>query len=155
MNVLRILTCALGSLAISVFAVACGDDDEDTAATTTAAASAETVNVTGEDFSYDLSATPTTETKEITFENAGKQPHEVLFARINEGYTLQDAIDAKGKKGTAEMIGRTFAEPGKEGKPIEIDQPLEPGHYAMLCAIPFKGTPHYELGMQEEFDITG
>jgi plastocyanin len=161
MRTRRILAGALGilALALAMGAVACGDDeDEDTAATTgaetTEAASAETVDVIGDDFSFELSATPTAETTEITFENVGEEPHELIFARINEGYTVEDAIKAEGEKGTAEEIGFLFAKPGETAKkPIEIKQPLEPGNYAMVCAIPYKGKPHFELGMQEEFTI--
>jgi plastocyanin len=155
MRNLMILICALGALALSLGAVACGDDDEDEGEETTAAeeASAETVNVTGADFSFELSATPTAETQEVTFENVGEEPHELIFARINEGYTLEEAIKEEGEKGTAELIGATFAKPGEESKPIEVKKPLEPGNYAMVCTIDFKGEPHYELGMQEEFTI--
>jgi plastocyanin len=156
MRNLMFLICALAVLALSFGAVACGDDDEDDGDETTTAAeeaSAETVDVTGDDFSFELSATPTAETTEVTFENVGKEPHELIFARINEGFTVEDAIKAEGEEGTAEEIGFTFAKPGEEAKPIEIKKPLEPGNYAMVCAIPFKGQPHFDLGMQEEFTI--
>ena len=151
-----ILICALSALALSLGAVACGDDDEDEGEETTTAAeeaSAETVDVTGDDFSFELSATPTVETQELTFENVGEEPHELIFARINEGFTLEEAIKEEGEKGTAELIGATFAKPGEESKPIEVKKPLEPGSYAMVCTIDFKGEPHYDLGMQEEFTI--
>jgi plastocyanin len=156
MKGLKFLICALGVLALSFGAVACGDEDEDEGEETTPAAeeaSAETVDVTGDDFSFELSATPTAETTEVTFENVGEEPHELIFARINEGYTLEDAIEAEGEEGTAEEIGFSRAAPGEEGRPIEIRQPLEPGNYAMVCTIPFQGEPHYDLGMQEEFTI--
>jgi plastocyanin len=155
MKGLKFLICALGVLALSLGAVACGDDDEDEGEETTAAeeASAETVNVTGDDFSFDLSATPTAETQEITFENVGEEPHELIFAKINEGYTLEDAIEAEGEEGTAEEIGFSRAAPGEEGRPIEIKKPLEPGTYGMVCTIPYEGQPHFELGMQEEITI--
>jgi hypothetical protein len=159
MKGLRILTCALGVVALSSFAVACGgDDDEDTAATTpTTEAGAETVNVTANEYSFELSATPTAETREITLENVGEEPHDLIFARINEGYTLQDAIEAEGRKGTAEQFRPVlFAKPGEEAKrTIRLDG-LEPGHYAMVCTIETKdGQPHFDLGMTEEFDVTG
>jgi plastocyanin len=156
MRSLRFLICALGVLALSFGAVACGDDDDDEGEETTTAAeeaSAETVDVTGDDFSFELSATPTAETTEVTFENVGEEDHELIFAKINEGFTLEDAIKAEGEQGTTEMIGFSFAKPGEAGKPIEIKQPLEPGNYAMVCTIPFQGEPHYDLGMQEEFTI--
>jgi len=152
----RLLMVGAATLALALGVVACGgdDDDEEGAATTPEEASAETVAVTGAEYAFDLSATPTAETTEITFENAGGEKHNLIFARINEGFTLEEAIEAEGEKGTAEEIGFTLAAPGKEGRPIEVKQPLEPGNYAMVCTVRTKdGEPHYDLGMQTEFTI--
>jgi len=160
---LRFALCALAVLALAMFVAACGDDDEDSASTdgaattesaTTESASAGTVAVTGTDYAFELSATPTADTQEITFVNEGDEPHNLIFARINEGHTLDEAFEAQGRKGTAEDIGDTFAAPGEEGKPIEIKQPLEPGNYAMVCTLETQdGELHYDLGMQDEFTI--
>jgi hypothetical protein len=148
-----ILLVATGILALGLFAGACGGGDE--GEETTAQPSAETVDVTAADYSFDLSATPTADTKEITLENVGEEQHQLIFARINEGFTLQDAIKAEGQKGTAEELGIVVAPPGGEAKrPIEIKKPLEPGNYAMVCTFRTEeGEPHYSLGQQEEFEI--
>jgi hypothetical protein len=148
-----ILLVATGILALGLFAGGCGGDDEEDE--TTAQPSAETVDVTAADYSFDLSATPTAETKEITLENVGEEQHQLIFARINEGSTLQEAIEAEGQKGTAEELGIIVAPPGGAAKqPIEIKKPLEPGNYAMVCTFRTKdGEPHYSLGQQEEFEI--
>jgi plastocyanin len=155
MRILKILAVAASGLVLALGAAACGGDDDDEETTAAEEASAETVNVTGDDFSFELSATPTAETQEITFENIGEEDHELIFAKINEGYTLQDAIEAEGRKGTAEQFRPIlFAKPGETAKrSIEIKEPLEPGNYAMVCAIPYKGDPHYDLGMQTEFTV--
>jgi plastocyanin len=158
---LTMLLCALGIVVLSAGLVACGDDDDDddsaateAATTTEASTDSSTVDVTGVEYSFELSATPTADTQEITFTNDGAEEHNLIFARINEGFTLEEAIKEEGEKGTAEEIGFTFAKPGEEGKPIEIKQPLEPGNYAMICTVSSKdGPPHFELGMQEEFTI--
>jgi plastocyanin len=152
----RLLLIGAATLVLALGAVACGGDDDDEEAATTPAEepSAETVEVTAGEYAFDLSASPAADTTEITFENAGGEPHNLIFARINEGFTIEDALEAEGEKGTAEEIGFTFAKPGEEGKPIEIKEPLELGNYAMVCTVENKdGTPHYELGMQEEFTI--
>jgi plastocyanin len=147
-----ILVAALIALSVTAFAGACGGDDDE-GEETTAETSAETVDVTAADYSFDLSTTPTADTKEITFENVGKEDHELIFAKINEGYTLQDAIKAEGRKGTAELLGRAVAKPGGQGKPLKVSG-LKPGDYAMVCAFRTKdGKPHYSLGQQEEFVI--
>ena len=157
MKHLKFMLCALGVLALAMGVAACGDDDDDgddSAATTTETASAETVDVTGTEYSFDLSATPTTDTKEITFTNDGAEEHDLIFAKINEGYTLDEAFEAQGRKGTAEDLGATFAKPGETAKPIELKQPLEPGNYAVVCTLQTKdGELHYDLGMKDEFTI--
>jgi plastocyanin len=153
----KLFAIGAAMVALSLGAVACGGDDDDdgeSAATTTEEASAETVDVMAGEYAFELSATPTADTREITFENAGGEDHNLIFARINEGFTIDEAIEAEGEKGTAEEVGFTFAKPGQEGKPIEIKQPLEPGTYAMVCTVRTKdGEFHYDLGMQEEFTI--
>jgi plastocyanin len=152
----RQLMVGAATLALALGAVACGgdDDDEEGAATAPEEASAETVNVTATEYEFELSATPSAETQEVTYVNDGQEDHDLIFARINEGFTLDDALEAEGEKGTAEEIGFSFAKPGKEGRPIQIKEPLEPGNYAMVCTVRTKdGPPHYELGMQTEFTI--
>ena len=156
MKTKKFVLCALGILALAMFVAACGDDDDDDSASTTETASAETVSVTGSEYQFDLSATPTADTTEITFTNDGAEDHDLIFAKINEGYTLDDAIKAEGREGTAEQFRPVlFAKPGEEAKgSIELPDGLEPGHYAMVCTVSSKdGPPHFELGMQEEFDI--
>jgi hypothetical protein len=153
----RLLTIGAASLVLALGAVACGgdDDDEESAATTTEGTSAETVSVTATEYDFELSATPNADTREITFANAGKEDHDLIFVKINEGYTLDDALKAEGEKGTAEQFRPVlFAKPGEEAKgAIELDA-LEPGNYAMVCTVATKGgPPHFELGMTEEFTI--
>ena len=145
-----------GALAFGV--AACGDDDdegsESSESTTEETASAEEVTLEAVEYEFDLSATPTAETTEITFDNQGEEPHVLIFARISDDYTVDEAFELEGKKGSAtEVTKPTEAGPG-ESVTVELENPLEPGHYAMLCPIPGpKGEPHYKLGQLEEFDI--
>ena len=76
----------------------------------------------------------------------------MIFARISEGFTLDEAVEMQGKEGSAVMIAQAEAAPG-ESKTVEVKEPIEPGAYAMLCPIESKEGPHYELGQLEEFDI--
>jgi len=154
---IRILLGALAMLAISLGAVACGDDDDesaDSSATTTETdtASAEEVTVTAEEYSFDLSATPTTDTKEVTFDNQGQEFHVMIFARINEGFTVEEAVKMEGEGGSADLLAEAESAPGKTTT-AKVKGPIEPGSYAMLCPIESKDGPHYELGQLEEFDI--
>ena len=134
----------------------CGDDDEESGgdeAAVESTESAESVTVTADEYSFELSATPTTETTEVVFDNAGKEEHVLIFARINEGFTTEEAIKMEGEKGSATPIVETGAPPGKE-QTLEVKKPIEPGEYAMICPLPSKeGPPHFELGQLEEFSI--
>ena len=76
---------ALATVAVAAFAAACGGDDDDDDGGEEA--SATDVTVTAKEYSFDLSATPTADTQEVTLQNDGEQPHVLIFARINEGFT--------------------------------------------------------------------
>jgi len=141
------------ALALALGAGACGEDEgEESAATTEESASAEQVTVVSTEYDFELSATPTAQTQEVTFDNQGKQPHVMIFARINEGFTLDEAIEMEGEGGSATIVAQTEAGPGAK-KVVEVKKPIEPGEYAMLCPIRGKEGPHYELGQLEEFEI--
>jgi len=138
---------------LGLFAGACGSDDsDDSSSTTSDEASAEEVTVTAEEYSFDLSATPTADTKEVTFDNQGKEFHVMVFARLNEGFTLDEAVELQGRKGSADTIAEAEAAPG-ESKAVKVEAPIDPGDYVMLCPIESKDGAHYELGQLQEFSI--
>lgn len=145
------ILAVLSAILLGVGLSACGGDDstdstEATDAATTADAT--TVDVTATEYEFALSATPTTDTTEVNFINDGEEEHALVFAKINDGFTVEEAYELEGKKGSAVLYGDTGAKPGKEST-IKIDKPIEPGNYAMLCPIP----GHMELGQLEEFEI--
>lgn len=134
---------------------ACGDDEESSsgsASEETTEASAEEVTVTATEYEFDLSATPTADTQSVTFQNDGKEFHVMIFARINEGFTLDEAVKLEGEKGSAEEIASLEGPPG-QSTTAEIKKPIEPGSYAILCPIGGPEGAHYELGQLEEFEI--
>jgi plastocyanin len=147
------------ALAIAAGIAACGGDEDDettdTAATTTEAASAETVTVTTADtsdgYTWDVSTTPTAETKEIEFVNESKEGHGLIFARLGEGYTVDEAYELQGRKGSATTVAEGGAGPGQT-KTAKVTEPIEPGSYVLLCPIGGK-PPHYQLGQLAEFEI--
>ena len=150
---------ALSAAVLAIGLAACGSDDstESSAAATdattaTTEASAETVDVSAIEWEFDLSATPTADTKTVTFTNNGEQPHVLVFAKLNDGYTVDEAVKLQGKKGSAEEVGTADAAPG-ETATINVKKPLEPGHYVMLCPLSGPDGPHYKLGQLQEFDI--
>jgi hypothetical protein len=155
---IRALATAL-LVALATGIAACGGDDDDTtdtAATTTEAASAETVTVTTSDtsdgYTWDVSATPTADTKAIEFVNDGKEGHALIFARLGEGFTVDEAYELQGRKGSATTVAEGGAGPGQT-KTAKVTEPIEPGSYAILCPISGKQGPHYKLGQLAEFEI--
>lgn len=151
----RRIPAALAALALGFGVAACGDDEDegsDEAATEETVAAADEVTLTATEYEFDLSATPTAETKSVTFDNQGEEQHVMIFARINEGFTLDEAYELQGEKGSAEVVAEAEAKPGKSTT-VEIKDPIEPGSYAMLCPIGGKDGPHYKLGQLQEFEI--
>ena len=157
----RLIAVLAALIALSLFAVACGDDDEEGSGsgseetTQTESESAKTVTLTADDkpeYTFELSATPTAETKTVKFKNEGEQFHVLIFARINEGFTLDEAFQMEGEGGSATVVGESEAAPGKTAT-VRINKPLKPGSYAMLCPIGGPKGPHYKLGQLQEFEI--
>lgn len=145
--------------ALAFGSASCGDDDEEGSSEATESteetASTEEITLEATEYEFDLSATPNAETTSVTFDNMGEEFHVMIFARINEGFTLEEAIQMEGEKGSATIAAEAEAAPG-ESKTVEIEEELEPGSYAMLCPIESKesdNVPHFELGQLEEFDI--
>ena len=138
-------------IAIALFAGACGGDDDDDSAGEEA--SATDVTVTAQEYSLELSATPTADTEEVTLQNDGDEPHALVFARINDGFTLDEAFELRGEKGSAETVAELDVRPGQSVTKT-VKGPLEPGNYAMVCPIPAGGgKTHYDLGQVQEFEI--
>jgi hypothetical protein len=142
-----VLTLALG-------AAACGGDDDDEETTE---ASPEDVTVTTSDtadgYTWDVSPTPTAETKSVTLQNESEEEHALIFARLGQGYTVDEAYKLEGAKGSAtEVIRTTGAGPGKSAT-ADVREPLDPGDYVLLCPLVGKDGPHYKLGQLDEFAI--
>ena len=154
MNGKRSLVGALAALALGVGAAACGDDEETTAGAESASAEKVTLTTgdTADGFSWEVEPTPTAETKTITYVNQSELPHALLFARLGEGYTIDEAYKLQGRQGSATVVAQsdrqTSPGPG-ETVTIDVTKPLDPGNYAMLCPIP----GHYQQGQLEEFEI--
>ena len=96
----------------------------------------------------------------VTFElnNAGKEPHHVWVARLDEGKTLADL--------GAAMEGHGGPPPwfvsvgGPQGMPAGVASQatvfLTPGNYVYICFIPSAdGAPHVAKGMIRPFTVAG
>jgi hypothetical protein len=95
----------------------------------------------------------------VEFKNESNQPHALIFARLGEGFTVDEALALQGRKGSAtQVIPQGTAPPGNRdvdphGEIVDVTKPLTPGDYVMLCPLAGKNGPHYKLGQLEEFTI--
>ena len=156
MKTSRLLLVLIAALSMSLLVSACGDDDDEGSGGSEPAAqeeSAEKVTLTADEYTFELSATPTPETKSVTFKNNGEQFHVMIFARLNKGFTLDEAFKMQGRGGSAVQIAETEAPPGKSST-VQITKPLKPGRYVMLCPIGGPRGPHYKLGQLERFELS-
>ena len=149
------MAAAAVALALGAGVAACGSDDEDTTSAsdeTTETASAEEVSLTTGDtddgYTWEVDPIPTADTKSISYTNDSQEPHALIFARVNEGYTLEEAYELEGEKGSATTVAEGEVGPGETAE-IKVKGKIEPGDYAMLCPIP----GHYQQGQLEEFEI--
>jgi hypothetical protein len=144
---------------VALGAGACGGDDDDE----TTEASAEKVTVTTSDttdgYTWEVSPTPTAETKSVTLQNESEEEHALTFARLGEGYTVDEAYDvahggvqAVAEGSATDVIEPTGVGPG-ESATVDVTEPLDPGDYSLLCPLAGKDGPHYQLGQLAEFAI--
>lgn len=157
----RYMTAAIavtGGLGLAAFG--CGDDDSTTSADSsttteesTTEASADTVNVTTGEYFFELDSELTPDTKSISITNEGEEFHVMVLAKIADGYTLEEAIELEGKKGSAELLAEAELPPGKTVE-ADLTQPVESGEaYTMLCPVGGPKGPHYKLGQLEEIEV--
>jgi len=153
MNLKAAIVATAAALTLGVGAAGCGDDEDSSGDET---ASAEEVSLTTGDtsdgFAWEVEPTPTAETKTISYTNHSKQPHALIIARINEGFTFDEAYKLRGEKGSATVVAesdeKTSPKPD-ETVTVDVTKPIKPGSYAMFCPIP----GHYQQGQLKEFEV--
>jgi hypothetical protein len=92
---------------------------------------------------------------EVTFKNAGREPHHLLLGQLREGATIADAkrfllSDAEGGSGPFPPAGSEAATSVLEGGTSQvITLDLKPGKYALYCFASDRrgGPPHIVRGM--------
>ena len=108
--------------------------------------------MTATEYEFALSANPTTDTTEINFINDGEEEHALVFAKLNEGFTVDEAFELEGKKGSAVQlrIDRSQARQDVDARDQEADRARR-----LRLALPDRGSRrlHYKLGQLEEFEI--
>jgi len=129
-----------------------GAETEESEGVADGGSSDQQLTVTATEYDFELSATPTVDTQRVIFKNQGKEPHALVFGQLNEGFTLDEAVELEGEKGSAIILGQAQARPG-ETTTLEVRRAIEPGEYAMLCPIGGPEGLHYKLGQLEQFEI--
>ncbi len=88
----------------------------------------------------------------FTFENVGKEKHEMKIYRVTEGTTLKQALAAWGHGGTTTFIGKT-RQVGPREK-ASLTRVLRPGDYMVACSVKTpRGRYHFYEGMLSTFRV--
>lgn len=105
-------------------------------------------------YGYDIDTSGIAPGDDVAFlaENVGTEPHEIVMFKLPADLDLEEAL-ASEEEPPVEFVGFTFATPGETAATLLLESATE-GRYAMVCFIPAPdGTPHWELGMVNEFTI--
>ncbi len=110
------------------------------------------VAIVGTDFAFD--GAPPTESGRYSFvmQNQGETLHMMILAKLEDGATVDEALESEGESGLAEEYSSDEVLPGAEAV---VTADLTAGNWVLLCPIPTPdGTPHFAEGMIWEFPIT-
>lgn len=144
------------ALLIALMLSACGGD---TAGTEARGDSADTdgpilLEVTADDFSYDLMDSIPAGPLEIRLENAGAEQHQALIYKLNDGVDYEEYLksvlkdDSQFPALSVRVGGVNYGVPAGQTETYTDPDPYEPGTYALVCFIKSEsGKNHYELGM--------
>ena len=88
----------------------------------------------------------------LVMDNQGEESHVMLVARLAEGATLDQALEADDPgEFVEEEYESDIAAPGEEAV---VTADLTAGEWAMVCYLPtVEGEPHFALGMAETFTV--
>ncbi|MDQ4145935.1 MAG: hypothetical protein M3198_19745 [Actinomycetota bacterium] len=116
-----------------------------------------TVTIEGVDFAFKTPGSVAAGETEITFENNGKEPHQLIMALLKEGAPpIEELVklpQKEAQKFLAEDISGEAAKPIPPGKSTSFTAELKPGTYGMVCFVESKGKPHAFLGMVNSFTV--
>lgn len=109
------------------------------------------VDVVGTEYAFEF-APPAAGRTSFVMANEGEESHVMAVARLAEGATLDQALQADDPdQFVEEQYDSDIAAPGDE---VVLTADLTPGEWAMLCYLPAPdGEPHFAKGMVESFTI--
>lgn len=117
------------------------------------------ITIEGVDFAFKTPATAPAGETEITFENNGKEPHQLIMAQLSEDAPeLQELLKLEDKELNKYIENEIedAAKPIKPGDSTTFTTDLQPATYAMVCFVESKengGQPHAFLGMVNQITV--
>ena len=117
-----------------------------------------TVHVKAADFKFDMPASVPAGPVNFHLMNEGKQLHQAMVVRLEDGKTLKDLAEAMKTEGPPPpwlkfVGGPNGTAPGATASSTLL---LTPGQYAVVCFIPGRdGVPHMAKGMVQSFEVAG
>jgi hypothetical protein len=121
--------------------------------------SANRVDVTAVDYSFDFADTIPAGATSFVLTNQGSEAHFMTLTKIADGHTLDEALAFEGDPEEAGLVedveggDSALAAPGGDDEEV-MNVDLAPGNYAMLCFVSAAdGTPHAFMGMVKEFTV--
>lgn len=115
------------------------------------------VAITMTDFAFGVSQPIAAGTHTLHVKNMGKQPHEIVVVKLNDGKSVKDfgaafAPGASGPPPGQAMGGLVGIEEGGTGY---FTGQFEPGRYGLICFFPDSatGAPHFTKGMVLDFTV--
>ena len=155
------------ALLVCATLVACGDDSGSSDSGGESSASDNAITVKASEYKFDISGQLTAGYSQITFENDGKQPHELISAKLKDGKTAADALpilEAEGEPDPAALAEVFDGDPttafyGTPGPLAPTDHQttvanFTQGSYVFVCFLPSPdGKSHVSLGMLSEVTI--
>jgi hypothetical protein len=107
------------------------------------------LDVTAVDYTFELPATIPKGATSIRLVNQGKEDHELIVGRINDGVTLEQVKAATNLK---TVVPKTITLDAKPGQSSEMAIDVTSGNWFMACYLTTaEGKSHSELGMIGEF----
>ena len=162
------LLALLSAALVALGAAACGDTDDPSGDSTDTSAGAQdnALSIVERDYAFDISGEPAGGTLSIQIDNAGKELHELIFTKLLDGKTFEEAkaaLDAAGEEDEDPLAGLVesdsviddFGGGQAPGTRYTITGPdVEAGEYVLRCNIPnAEGVPHFKLGMLAQVSI--
>lgn len=109
------------------------------------------VEVTATEYDFELTA-PASGRTSLVMRNEGDESHVMLVARLAEGATLDQALQAEDPdEFVEEEYDSGIANPGEEAI---VTTALTPGEWVLVCYLPAAdGQPHFAKGMATSFTV--